>query len=1101
MALNGLADFFITSQDSLLLSGFYNPFLVALSITIAIFSAFMAFQVATQALSSQSSARKQIMLFTGSIVLGGGVWSMHFIGMLAFDLCTPVTYDFLLTVLSFLPSIAASWVALNLLVKPTFALPQILLSGVLVGAGIGTMHYVGMAAMEMAPLLRYDPYIFALSIVVAVMLAILALWVRSGLNRISSFHISPIGANLLASVVMGLAISGMHYTGMAAARFVKPPELELTRQSAEISYYLALGVSVITMIIIGIVLIMNLMFKYKDLSLLAKSNEDRMRAMMNTAIDGIITINAKGIIVGVNNAVAVILGWQQDELIGENVKKIVPDALRSEHDGYLAKYVETRKAQIIGVGQEVEAQHKNGSLVPVRLSIGHVLQGKEHYFVGFISDLTKRHKMEQALKSNEAKFRSLISNIPGIAYRCMDTQGWPMVYISDAVLEITGYPAADFELPAPKRFFSDLYHADDIDFIEKNAKPPTFAMEYRIVRKDGEIRWVFEHGNYITDEQNDAIWIDGFIMDVTERKAMVQDLVKAKNTAEQAAAARALFLANMSHEIRTPMNAIIGFSDILLESPLEYEQQKQLATINRSAKSLLHILNDVLDSAKLDKGKLALESRVFSLTDEIDTVISTLWLQAKNQNLTLAVDIAPSMASNYVGSPERLRQVLINLIGNAVKFTSSGSVTIKVYPLPNQGVTFEIIDTGIGMSPEQTLHVFDAFSQADASMSRRYGGTGLGTTISKQLVELMGGSIEVESELGKGTTFRFTLPLAQSCETLLKQQAEATVLPPLVILVVDDIQQNIDLLTVLLSRLGHKVLAARDGQQALVRMRKSVIDVTLMDLQMPIMDGLTAAKIRREQEISEQLPHMPIIALTASVLEQDRIAARDAGMDGFANKPIDFALLSREIARVLKLDMIEPPIAHSQVQHHVLIDESKGVQLWGSKAQYVKELNRFIQQLPDKLAQLQQAINQQNRHQVKLLSHTLKGVSGNLGLTQWMSLFGQMESGELSLLQPQLDTVTREMAEVKAYIAGTAFLPDAQPSTPQNNALFMLPHIDALLAAIAHHTFDEADLMALEKISPDAHKNEISQISQALDDFDFDIATSALHQLKMTICQ
>ncbi|MGI2149512.1 MHYT domain-containing protein [Shewanella baltica] len=1102
MTFDGLSHFFISSQDSLLLNVYFNPSLVALSIFIAIFSAFMTFQVATQAVTSQSHFRKQIMLLTGSLVLGGGVWSMHFIGMLAFDLCSPVSYNFALTALSLLPSIAASWVALNLLAKPSFRFTQVLISGTLVGAGIGTMHYVGMAAMEMAPVLRYDPLIFALSIVLAVLLAIIALWVRTGVNKLIPLNINVITSNFFASIVMGLAISGMHYTGMAAARFVKPEGLELTQQTSEISFYLAIGVSVITVIIISLVLIVNLIFKYKDLTLLAKSNEDRMRAMMNTAIDGIITIDGKGIIVSVNKAVAVILGWQADELIGVNVKKIVPDAIRSEHDGYLAKYVETRKAQIIGIGREVEAQHKDGSQVPVRLSIGHMMQGKEHYFVGFITDLSKRNKMELELKNNEAKFRSLISNIPGIAYRCKNTQGWPMVYISDAVFNITGYLAADFELPHPQRFFSDLYHPDDLDAIYNSAQPPTFSMEYRIIRRDGEVRWLFEHGNYINDESNGELWIDGFVMDITERKIMEQDLVTAKNNAEQAAAARSAFLANMSHEIRTPMNAIIGFSDILLESQLELEQQKQLTTINRSAKSLLHLLNDVLDSAKLDKGKLELESRVFSLTDEIDTVISTLWLQAKNQNLFLAVDIAPSMASNYVGSPERIRQVLINLVGNAVKFTSEGTVTVRVYPEHDQQVTFEITDTGIGMSPDQLQHVFDAFSQADASMSRKYGGTGLGTTISKQLVELMGGHIEVQSVLGKGSTFRFTIPLKASSETLSKQQSDITALPPLTILVVDDIQQNIDLLTVLFTRLGHKVITARDGQQALVRMRKGPIDVTLMDLQMPIMDGLTAAKIRRQQEAEEQLVHMPIIALTASVLEQDQNAAVQAGMDGFANKPIDFAHLSREIARVLKLEPLTTLVELPLSNRYLVIDELRGIKLWGSLSIYIKELTKFIAQWPEKNQQLQDAINQDDLQQIKQLSHGLKGISGNLGLSKWMQLFSQLESAEPESMPQIFDDVCASLGEIEAYIAGATLPEHSASNTPSKKADYaqhILPHIDALIAAISHHSFDEADIITLQKLSDEAHKIVITSIVDALDDFDFDIAHKALTALKISI--
>ncbi|MDU0353927.1 MHYT domain-containing protein [Paraglaciecola aquimarina] len=737
---NLFSAFFHTSDNSLLAVSDYHPWLVVLSVSIAIFAAFMGFQVAFQAIRSISVARKHISLLVGSIALGGGIWSMHFIGMLALELCTAVTYRFSLTALSVLPGIAASWIALYVIIQAKPKISQFIWGGVLVGAGIGTMHYVGMAAMQMAPLLRYDLLMFCVSILVAVILAILSLWISFGLEQFAGLSLSKRIKIVISSCVMGAAISGMHYTGMAAARFVLPAGMESSPQTNDISYYLAAGITVITMFIIGLTIALNLVFRYKDVSAVASQNEKRLTAIMDTAVDGIITIDAKGIIISINQAVTHLLGWEASELVGKNVKILVPMPFQHNHDQYIENYLRTREAKIIGSGREVEANTKCGGKIPMRLGIGHVEFNQKHMFVAFISDLRERVKMEAALRENEAQIRSLLTNIPGIAYRCLDAPGWPNLFMTDEVEKIIGYPAADFLLPEPKRSLGDFLHPDDVDYIAgKDLRDPNgFQLEFRFVDRFGDTKWMLGHGRASKVNGTDDYYLDGFIMDISDRKKMESELRTAKEKAEQAAESRSAFLANMSHEIRTPMNAVIGFSDILLDDVLPSGQRKHIATINQSAKSLLHILNDILDSAKLDKGKFQLEYRNFSLVEEVDAVISTLWLQAKGKGLQLDLSIDDDVLGYYNGAPERIRQVLTNLLGNAIKFTERGKVALKISQSTGNKVAFTITDTGIGMTPQQLASIFDAFAQADESMSRRFGGTGLGTTISKQLVELMG---------------------------------------------------------------------------------------------------------------------------------------------------------------------------------------------------------------------------------------------------------------------------------------------------------------------------------------------------------------------------
>ncbi|QCZ94631.1 bifunctional diguanylate cyclase/phosphodiesterase [Salinimonas iocasae] len=508
---------FSLPESGLLVVGDYSPSLVLLSILIAILSSFVALHAISYASVFTSRWGRQTAIFVGGLAMGIGVWSMHFLGMLAFDLCTVVSYDSFITLLSIVPSVGASWIALNFISTHQTSKKSLLICGMLVGAGIGAMHYLGMAAMEMAPLLRYDISTFIISIAVAVALAVLSLWIRFYLgSKLVKTHTLVI--NFLASIVMGGAISGMHYTGMAAARFVLPPGMELEEPGANMSQLLAYGVAGATVVIAFIVFAITLITKYKLLSLEYQSSEEKMRTIMNSAVDSIITINNKGIVVSVNHATTSLLGWYADDLVGFNVNKIVPTPYHHQHDNFIKQYLLTKKPKVIGSGRDVEALHKDGSRIAVRLSIGHAALPGQDYFVAFLSDLRQRVKMEDSLKLKEKKFRTLVTNIPGVAYRRANDESWTMHYVSAAIRTLTGIPAHYFMNAQQSTAFLSLILKEDREKVKAAIDTCRVeqTLEYRIKDSRGNIRWITDSFRVCEDE-NGQQYVDGFMMDSTRR--------------------------------------------------------------------------------------------------------------------------------------------------------------------------------------------------------------------------------------------------------------------------------------------------------------------------------------------------------------------------------------------------------------------------------------------------------------------------------------------------------------------------------------------------------------------------------------------------------
>ncbi|RYF27553.1 MAG: diguanylate cyclase [Comamonadaceae bacterium] len=454
----------------LLLTGAYDPLLVALSIGVAVLTSSLALQLGAQAGAAHEALHRTMALVSGGIALGVGIWAMHFIGMLAFTLCATVQYDVPTTLASMIPALAASWVALGLLARRQVSRWQLLTGGALVGAGIGAMHYGGMAAMQMAPLLRYDPTWFAASIAVAVLLAMLALWVRFPLQQHSGM--APWLANLLAGLVMGSAIAGMHYTAMAAARFVGAAE-STPAGNQEWIKTLALTIAFVTLGVATFVGIVNGLLRYRDLYRKVERSESRLRTLVDTAVDGIITIDQHGIVQSFNNSAERIFGWTAKEVLGRNIRMLMPQPHRAAHNSYLRRYLQTGEAHIIGTGREVTGVRKDGSQIPLRLGIGRAETPSGPLFVGFMTDLS-------AVKAAETQL-SIAASVFEYSYEAvliLDADR-AIVDVNPAFERMTGVPRSQ----GLGRFVHELY--EDVAQEDGWGELQDFASIWLAVQEEG----------------------------------------------------------------------------------------------------------------------------------------------------------------------------------------------------------------------------------------------------------------------------------------------------------------------------------------------------------------------------------------------------------------------------------------------------------------------------------------------------------------------------------------------------------------------------------------------------------------------------------------
>ncbi len=642
--------------------------------------------------------------------------------------------------------------------------------------------------------------------------------------------------------------------------------------------------------------------------------------------------------------------------------------------------------------------------------------------------------------------------------------------VNRAFCEMLGYSEAELL----RQHVADLIHPEDgyaeFDSLRRSLSQAggrtDFAShwEKRLLHKSGRWIWVNLSTSIIKDEQGQPLYIVGQIQDITQQKQLDDqlriyateiarkniELDKALASACDAALAKSEFLANMSHEIRTPLNGIVGMSDLLRGTALNREQAEFTGTIQTCANSLLALINDILDFSKIEARKLTLEKIEFALPAVIHDVAALFASQAAEKNIQFVCHLEPTAEEqlrSLRGDPHRLRQVLMNLVSNAIKFTETGEVVlsagIKREAEGETSVRFIVRDSGIGIPSEKLKLIFESFTQADGSTTRQYGGTGLGLTICKQLVELMGGCINVRSEVGIGSTFEVTIPFhptstfesraaVPGCDEHAAPPSESTVIAlpasaqaqraPVKILLVEDNPVNQRLAVKLLQKAGHQVQTANNGRIACELVEQHSFDLILMDVQMPEMDGFEAtAKLRARQP----QPRLPIIAMTAHALVGDRERCLAAGMDDYLAKPLKVEELNAAINRWIGQFMPQPHgqedeesrLEHTRVEP---VDLPALQKLTDGDDEFLRELvELFLTDVPVRLANLQTASAAASALAIRHEAHGLKGSCGNLaarGMQQQMADIERLAaSNELTTIPNLMHAAEAEFARVQRF--------------------------------------------------------------------------------------
>ena len=902
----------------------FNPSLVTLSIIVAVFASYVALNLAHSVTQAQGRERA-LWLSCGALALGIGIWSMHFIGMLAFEMPgMEMAYDVPLVALSVVVAILGSALALFITSRETVAPRCVFVGGVAMAAAIAGMHYIGMYSMRMWGAIDWNLFYVFLSIVIALVASwgalVIAVQMR---NRVDHFW-TLIGS----SVIMGFAIAGMHYMGMHAATFYHSEDaLGINNSNLMVTSGLSAVVVSATLLILGLALATSIgrrMWEKKSRRADAKlvKSEERFRHLVEAVKDyAIYMVDLEGRVTTWNKGGERITGYTEKEIVGkhQSINYLPADAGSHAYEKELAIARET--GQFEGEGPR---RKKDGSAYWASVVVN-PLYDEDGHITGYskvVRDITALREAEQRLRRShddlenrvrarthdielrENQLRQIANAVPVLIAQIDRNEIF--TFANDAFSKWFGMESAQLlgksfhAILGPKRYPTNKAFLDrafagfavtferSSDYQHKKILGVTFMPEI--------------------DREHQVTGIIIVASDITQHKEIQNELRQAKDAAEIANATKSAFLANMSHEIRTPLGAVLGFSELLLAGDMSpSERNASVEVIKRNGRLLSNIINDILDLSKVEAGKLDVEKIDVPLDEVIQAIGETLHAEAKEKGVELKVAAEGIIPAQIHTDPLRLRQILVNIVGNAVKFTNRGTVDVRIKLLhTNDAATklgFIVRDTGEGIKNEQIERLFTPFMQADVSTTRKFGGTGLGLVLSRKLARALGGDVVLnETAPGRGSVFIVTIDPGHP-ENILFHTVEPKlkVVPNGVealdslkshrILIADDNIDNQTMVMRILRLAGAQVEVANNGRESVEMAMKGDYSLVLMDLQMPEMDGYEATRILREKGFKK-----PIIALTAHAMKEERQRTLRGGFTDHVTKPIDRDALVRTLS-------------------------------------------------------------------------------------------------------------------------------------------------------------------------------------------------------------